>query len=226
MVGFVWIGALSGFGKNSFVHIRDRGLDYPLIVHVHAVVFVGWLVLFAVQLALIRSHRVEFHKRLGLAGAGLAAVMVVLGPATALVSSTARYAVTHATPVFLPIQMTNTISFAGLVAAGLLLRGAPSAHKRLMLLSLFHISAPGFNRLLNHIISAPLGRSVPGQFVDMFGFSVLLIVALGAYDLATRRRLHPAFVLGAVWSLAWQVLGIAGKVSDTGHAFSLYLIGH
>jgi hypothetical protein len=49
----VWVGVLSGFGTDSFKHLREYGLDYPLIVHLHAVAFVGWLVLFTVQVALI-----------------------------------------------------------------------------------------------------------------------------------------------------------------------------
>ena len=40
----VWAGVLSGFGTDSFDHISRHGLDYPLIVHCHAVVFVGYLI--------------------------------------------------------------------------------------------------------------------------------------------------------------------------------------
>lgn len=180
LVGLVWIGMLSGFGRNSFLHVRAHGFDYPIIVHVHAVVFTGWLVLFTAQMTLIRAGRVDLHKRLGLVGAALAAVMVVLGPATAIVVDAIRYAATSAPPSFLPVQLTNTIGFAGLTAAALLLRGTPSAHKRLMLLSLMYISAPGFNRYLNHFISAPFGQSWSGQFIDIFGFSDLLMLALGS----------------------------------------------
>ena len=82
--GLVWLGVLSGFGTDSVDHVRKHGLDYPLIVHFHAVAFVGWLVLFTTQVALIRNGRADIHRRLGLAGAALATVMVVLGPATAL----------------------------------------------------------------------------------------------------------------------------------------------
>lgn len=43
--GLVWVAVLSGFGTDSFNHVRKYGLDYPLIVHFHAVAFVGWLTL-------------------------------------------------------------------------------------------------------------------------------------------------------------------------------------
>ncbi len=84
LVALIWVGVLTGFDADSFDHIRRHGLDYPLIVHVHAVAFVGWLVLFTTQVLLIRKARADLHRRLGLAAIGLAAVMIVLGPATAL----------------------------------------------------------------------------------------------------------------------------------------------
>jgi hypothetical protein len=104
----VWVGVLSGFGTDSFNHVRKHGLDYPLIVHFHAVAFVGWLTLFTVQVALIRNGRPDLHRRLGMAGAGLAAVMVVLGPATALFVDGARFLATGRTPEFLAVQFTDT----------------------------------------------------------------------------------------------------------------------
>ena len=48
----VWVAVLSGFGTDTFNHLSKYGLDYPLIVHFHAVAFVGYLVLFTVQVTL------------------------------------------------------------------------------------------------------------------------------------------------------------------------------
>src|SRR5258707_731871 len=128
----VWVGVLSGFGFDSYTHVSKHGLDFPLIVHPHALAFVGYVVLFTTQVALIRNGREDIHRRLGIAGAALAAVMVVLGPATALVVDAARFAAKGETPEFLIVQFTDILAFAGLTGAGLLLRRIPSAHKRLM----------------------------------------------------------------------------------------------
>jgi len=51
------VAVLSGFGTERIEHVRQYGLDYPLIVHFHAVAFVGWLALFTVQALLIRNTR-------------------------------------------------------------------------------------------------------------------------------------------------------------------------
>jgi hypothetical protein len=222
----VWVGVLSGFGADSFNHLRKYGLDYPLIVHVHAVAFVGWLVLFTVQVALIRTGRADIHRRLGVAGAVLAAMMVVLGPATALVVAGGRFAATGQTPEFLAVQFTDILAFTGLTAAGLLMRRIPVAHKRLMLLGLIYISDAGFSRFLNGALAAPLGNGAWGEIAGLYLGSDLLMFGLGVYDLSTRGRLHPAYMAGVVWTIALQFAALILLGNPTWKALSLHLIGH
>jgi len=222
----IWVGVLSGFGTDSFNHVSKYGLDYPLIVHFHAVAFVSWLVLFTVQVALIRNARADIHRRLGIAGAVLAAIMVVLGPATALVVDAARFTVTGRTPEFLAVQLTDILAFSGLTASGLLMRRIPSAHKRLMLLGLIYISDAGFARLLNRFMAAPLGEGVWGTTAALYLGSDLLMLGLGVYDLVTRGRLHPAYIAGVAWTIALQFIALALLSNPTWKALSLHLIGH
>jgi hypothetical protein len=222
----VWVGVLSGFGTESFDHLRKYGLDYPLIVHFHAVAFVGWLVLFTVQVALIRNARAQMHRRLGIVGAVLASIMVVLGPATALVVAATRFAATGQTPEFLAVQFTDILAFAGLTASGLLMRRIPSAHKRLMLLGLIYISDAGFARLLNGVMAVPFGQGIWGEMAKLYLGSDLLVLGLGVYDLATRGRLHPAYIAGVVWTIALQFTALVQLGNPAWKALSLRLIGH
>lgn len=217
------MAVLSGFGTDSFNHVSKYGLDYPLIVHFHAVAFVGWLTFFTVQVVLIRTARTDIHRRLGIAGAALAAIMVVLGPATALVVDAGRYTSTGETPEFLAVQLTDILAFTGLTAAGLTLRGRPAAHKRLMLLGLIYISDAGFARLINGAIAGPFSL---GRWGGLYLGSDLLVLGLGAYDLATRHRLHPAYIAGVVWMLALQATALRLLGNATWKALSLHLIGH
>ncbi len=203
----MWVGVLSGFGTDSFEHVRKHGLDYPLIVHCHAVAFVGWLALFTVQVGLIRNARPDLHRRLGMAGAGLAAIMVVLGPATALFVDNARF---------------RRADRCGAAAA----RPASAAHKRLMLLGLIYISDAGFARLLNDIVATRLGQSVSGEIVGLYLGSDVLMLGVGAYDLITRRRLHPAYVAGVMWMIALQFTALMLLHNPAWKAVSLHLIGH
>jgi len=225
-VGLVWIGVLSGFGTDSFNHVSKHGLDYPLIVHFHAVVFVSWLVLFTVQVALIRNRRADIHRRLGAIGAVWACIMVVLGPATAMFTDARAYAISGRTPEFLAVQFTDMLAFAVLTGSGLLLRRNALAHKRLMLIGLFYISDAGFARFLNAMVAAPLGASFLGEMASLYLGSDLLLLGFGVYDFATRRKLHPAYLAGAALTLTLQLTALTLLHSPGWKAISLHLIGH
>ena len=226
LTALVWVGVLSGFGTDSFDHVSKHGLDYPLIVHFHAVAFVGWLVLFTTQVGLIRAGRADIHRRLGIAGAVLACVMVVLGPATALTMDARAYVKTGQTPEFLAVQFIDILTFAVFTGSALLLRGTPSAHKRLMIMGLMYISNAGFARFLNGIAAAPLGDGLLGDFVGTYLGGDLLLLCLGAYDLFTRRRLHPVYIAGVIWSAAAELTAITLLHSPAWKAVTLRLIGH
>ena len=225
-IGLVWVGVLSGFGTDSFQHVSKHGLDYPLIVHVHAMAFVSFLVLFTAQAALVRADRLDLHRRLGVAGAVLAAVMLVLGPATAMTADALAYAKRGVTPEFLAVQFTDMIFFATVVGSALLLRNRPAAHKRLMMMALFYISNAGFARFLNNIPAAPLGDGFWGDMVGVYTGGDLLMLGLGAYDLITRRRLHPAYLAAFAWAICLELAARAGLHSPAWKAISLHLIGH
>lgn len=227
----VWVGVLSGFGYDSFIHIQKHGLDYPLIVHFHAVAFVGWLTLFTVQAALIRNRRVDLHRRLGVFGAGLAGVMLIVGPATALVVQTRIAEERGTAPIMLAVQFTDMLAFATLTGAGLLLRRNAMAHKRLMLLGLFYISDAAFVRLLNMLVAAPRGpaffaQGFWGQMATLYFFSDLLVFGLGAYDFIKRRKLHPAYVAGVAVTLTFQLTAYTLLHTPGWKDLSLRIIGH
>lgn len=225
-IGLVWAGVLSGFGTDSYDHVKKFGLDYPPIVHFHAVAFVGWLILFTTQVLLIRSRRPDLHRRLGTAGAALAAVMIFLGPATALIVDARQYAATGTTPEFLAVQFADILAFATLVGGGLWLRRNPASHKRLLLLGLMYISDAGFARFLNPILARPLGQTFWGGMAALYLGSDLLMLGLGAYDLAVWRKLYPAYVLGFAWALVLQLTAYTLLSNPDWKAVAMHLIGH
>jgi len=230
-LGLVWVGVLSGFGYDSFIHIRDHGLDYPLIVHFHAVAFVGWLALFTAQVSLIRNGHPDLHRRLGVCGAALAGVMLVLGPTTAMVVQTRGYELRGTAPTFLAVQFTDMLAFAVLTGTGLLLRRHAQAHKRLMLLGLFYISDAAFVRLLNTLVAAPRGpaffaQGFWGQIATLYFCSDVLMFGFGAYDFMVRRKLHPAYVAGVALTLTLQVTAYTLLHNPDWKTLSLRIIGH
>jgi hypothetical protein len=221
-----WAGIIGGFGLDMADHIRNATQPYPLIVHFHALLFVGWLVLLTTQMMLVRGHRLDLHRRLGMAAAWLIPVMVVVALATAwtVQRQVAVLPGVH-DPQFISINLTDMLGFATLAGAGIALRHDPSAHKRLMLLSIFYLSTAGFARLWLFTIGEAGTDHFWGFFIAYNLGGDIAFVALGVYDLVTRGRPHPAYVLGAGWILvnefaaAWLFFSPAWKV------ISLRLLG-
>lgn len=234
-VGLIWLGLAMGFGPQIAQHFEMHAAPYPIIVHIHAAAFVGWVILLTVQILLIRSRRLDLHRRLGVFGAALAGAMILIGPATALIVHRLSFGQPGDNPAFLSVQLTDILAFAGLIAAALLWRHNPSAHKRLVLLATLYISDAGFARWLGlagpHPLFYPwlthLGpTSLLALVVGLYLGNDILVIGLGAYDWITRGRLHPAYVAGVAWTAALQLTAVSLLTSPVWKPIALELIGH
>ena len=212
MLVVAWLAILSGFGYNNVQKYLAGKLTYPWIVHIHSVFFVGWLVLFTAQLVLVHRDQVDTHRRLGVFGAGLASVMVVLGVMTAIMTEQIKFGTAASDPPFLSVMLGDMLVFGGLVAAGMLMRRSPAAHKRVMLIATLVLTDAGFGRWLSPKIVEWMGlknywelKTFSEGAWPFIRFQLLpvytLIAALGAFDLFTRKRLHPVYLRAIAWSL-------------------------
>jgi hypothetical protein len=164
------------------------GGPFTVLVHVHGVLFTAWVLLFIVQTALVASRRVAVHRRLGVAGAVLAAAMIVVGMFLAIATAAQGLAPAGVDPLaFLVIPIFDMVLFATFVTAALALRRDKEAHKRLMLLAYISIVVAAAARLPGVL---PLG---PPAF---FGLSFLFVVVAGIYDFLSRRRVHKVYLWG------------------------------
>ena len=225
LVGLIWLGVVMGFGPTILTHLHTSQ-PHPLILHLHAAAFVGWLVLLTTQVLLIRARRPDLHRRLGIAGMALAPTMVVLGTATGIIVEQIHFGTPLSRPTFMAIEFTDMLAFAGLAGAAFALRGNASAHKRLILLATFYITDAGYSRWLGPSIRGILGQDFPGRFTGLFLGPDLLLLALGGYDLVTRKRLHPAFIAGSLWMLACQFGGVSLYFLPEWKPVALAIIGH
>ena len=225
-VALIWLGIVMGFGGDIQSHFEKHEAAYPLIVHFHAVAFVGWMFVLTAQVLLIRRKRHDLHQRLGIAAMFLAAIMIVLGPATAIVVQRAQFGTPDSDPAFFAIQFTDILAFAGLVTAAFLQRGNSPAHKRLILLATLYISDAGFARWLGGPLHGVFGDKLWPYMAHLYLANDILILGLGAYDFVTRRRLHPAYIAALVWIAGCQLAAGYLYTAPWWKVFATHLIGH
>ncbi|HKE95350.1 MAG TPA: hypothetical protein VKB34_13645, partial [Povalibacter sp.] len=170
------------------------------LLHLHGAVFSAWLVLFVVQTRLVAAHNVRAHMKLGIAGAVLAALVVVLGVVAALVTA----GIPHPRPLglsgqqFLAVSLTGIVLFACCVASALALRRRPAFHKRLMVLAMIAVLGPPVARL---ILWAGAGKYFP---VVQTSVSAVFVAWCLTDDWIRNRIVHPVFAIGGtVLVLSW-----------------------
>jgi hypothetical protein len=138
---------LLGFARSYFV----AGIFFAplpsLLVHLHAAAMSCWILLFIAQAALIATGRVGLHRKLGVAGAVLAAFIAISG--IAVVSACVRRG--GVPPVFtknfsLVNNVLGFLLFGILVGRAILVRRNSPAHKRLMLIATINLMIPAVAR--------------------------------------------------------------------------------
>src|SRR5690349_4025109 len=68
-----------GFARSYFLAGVFKAPLPNLLIHLHGAAFTSWILLLITQTSLVAANRVDVHLKLGLAGFGLACLMVVLG---------------------------------------------------------------------------------------------------------------------------------------------------
>ena len=171
------------------------------IVHLHGLVMTAWVLLFVTQVSLVATRRTKIHMRLGILGAVLAALVVVVGVLTALYAAArAIPTITDPPPLsFLIIPLGDMLIFSILIGLALYFRRKLDVHKRLMLLA-------GINLLTPAIARIPLDFIINGGPLVFFGLTDLCLLACVAFDIIKHRRLHPVFLWGSIFIIAMQPL--------------------
>jgi hypothetical protein len=152
----------------------------PLVI-LHGIAMSSWILLLIVQSGLIVRGNRKLHMSLGVAGAVLAAFLVIVGLATAITSvhyNPDGYKEIWGARRFLSAMLTNILGFGVLAGIGLNYRRRPEVHRPMMLLATLFVAGPaGFFRIPS--ISGPvLGaiHTILAVWVPMLFFGVLLLL--------------------------------------------------
>jgi hypothetical protein len=187
------------------------------LAQVHAAVFTGWVLLFLVQTALVAGHRVAVHRRLGIAGGVLAAMMVAVGVTTAIRAAARGSAPPGVDPlVFLAIPLGDMVVFPIFVASALWWRRDKEMHKRLMMMAYISILVAAVARLPGVLPLGPFG---------FFGLTFVFLLIAILYDLLSRRRVHPVYVWGGVFLAASVPIRLIVSETAAWRAVAALLVG-
>jgi len=195
-LAILWAGMIAGFGLDFPRYLAQKP-PAPFIVHAHAAVFTGWLLLLTAQVTLVLRDRLDWHRRLGRFMVGWACLMAVFGPWAAFAMHRGN---------FLSISLLDMAGFLVLLAWGFALRTKPSEHRRMMILATLALADPGFSRISMSFMPDPAAM-IP-FFIAYFYGNVLLVGLMLAWDLS-RGRLVRSFVAGAGALLATELIAVA-----------------
>src|SRR5207244_3974379 len=128
--------------------------------------------MFAVQVRLAGTGRLAIHRKLGVYGAVIAALVLIVGTTAAIISAAEGRSPPGAPPplVFLAIPIGDMLLFAILVSAALWFRKRPEYHKRLMVTATLGILTAPIARI-------PIDVLQQGGLPAFFGAMDLILLA-------------------------------------------------
>ena len=215
--------AVVGFMPTYWLQLAPGTFDGPSLVHLHAWLFSAWPLYFLMQTVFAARGQVGRHRAWGLLGVSLATAMVIVGIAVANAVLVARLEDGHGDDAraFHIVSMSMMVLFALFIATALVCVSRPEMHKRLMILATVTILPPAVARLF-FAVSVGVGPGLrpsggPPRTVDSVLMSTLaadlLILAAIVYDVRTRGRPHPVYVIGGAIAVGVQIL--RGPLSTT-----------
>lgn len=216
---FVLLGFVpDSLAKMAAVEAGQRP-PFPPVLHVHSALMGAYMVLLLIQVSLVATGRVAGHRLLGLAGALLAAALVVVGfiliptiyhqvfAGLQLAPPPARPAVAELL-VFLDnimlLQIRVGILFAVLVLIGVGARTRdPGFHKRMMILSIAVALSAAFDRI------TWIPTTHPGSPLSSDLYVLLAVAPMFLWDVLRNRGVHRAY---------WVWLAVAAPFTIAVHA--------
>lgn len=158
------------------------------VIHVHGLVFLGWMALLLTQTVLVAIGTPQTHMRLGHYVATFGLVVVVIGAyiTYASLENFASLSTTWGEMMLVSWQSVETmVQFSGLLGLGYVYRPSPRAHKRYMFFATVALVYAATDRM--------------GYLLGPWCAEIMFPVVVGpifGYDLYTERRIRLATLIG------------------------------
>jgi hypothetical protein len=219
MAALCMLVAFAGFVPTYWRPVVGGTFVGPPILHIHGLLFSSWTVFCLIQAALAASGRMARHRAMGLVGISIATSMVIMGWLTALISLKHSIAVGNGDSArpFAIVSFLGMPLFAGLFIAAIANVRRPEVHKRLMLVATVGLLQAPVGRVFRlflapaAVLALPKWAAPQPPVASTIGPAIVcdLIILIGMlHDWRTRRRPHPAYLIGGGITVAVQVLAV------------------
>jgi hypothetical protein len=217
--------AVIGFMPTYFVPMARGGFKVEPIVHIHGAVLFAWVVFFFTQTWLVAQGKVLAHRNWGMLGISIVTAMVFI--VTAVVSMRIAQAqlpgqpahVGHDTRAFSWVSISTILFIVPVFVLAIVKLRQPETHKRLILLMTISMLGAPIARWFLTFLAPPPDPNAPLPPAGLPAIAlppisvtiapalvgdILLLVAM-VYDIRTRGRIHPVYVIGGAIMLLLQV---------------------
>ena len=198
---------LAGFIPDSLTKIADveagKRPPFPLILHAHALLMGGFLVLLLGQTWMMATGRRELHMKLGVVGVAMAAALVVVGFLLVNTNYQMLWSATQSGPAdqragaqvglniwenIMLLQIRIGILFALFLGIGIAARSKDSGlHKRMVILATAMALPAGIDRI------PWLPHTMPGSPLSPDLYTLLAVSPMLIWDVVRNGYLHKAW---------------------------------
>jgi hypothetical protein len=189
-----------GFSFTIGRNLIHPAIPRPSLLYFHAAVFSLWLIFLILQSALIRTHNVGLHRRIGWFGVALGTAIPLVGVSIAITMGRFNALKLHQanTEADLFIPLFDMVAFSIPFALAVYWRKKPEIHRRLILVATCALTAAAFGRFPEYLL--------PPLF---FYAGVDLLIFLGAVrDLIVMQSIHPVYRYSLPAFVAGQVVAM------------------
>lgn len=175
--------AIVGFWPGYFRPLVIGTLSQPLLIHIHATIFTGWLVLFFLQAYFAATRRIQLHLAVGRMGIWYGVLLLIVGLTTGVLRSAAR--TDGAAEELLLAILEDMLMFAGFFGVAIWYRKKPAIHRPAMVVA------------ATSLLVAAVGRMefLPSEAIRLVIWSLPVLIAL-AVQFRQTRTVHPVYLIG------------------------------
>jgi hypothetical protein len=230
LIGFI----PDSLAKIALVEAGQRP-PFPLALHIHSVLMGSFLLLLLTQTFLVATGRTANHQRLGIAGAVLAAALVIAGFVLVPTMYNQVWGAMQSAPPeiqagiaqglrefdnIMLLQIQVGILFSLFIAIALMARKTDSSlHKRMMFLAIAIALPAAFDRM------TWLPTTLPANPLSPYLYILLAVSPMFLWDLARTRAIHRSYLIWLAFMVPSALLVFSLWDTDWWHAMAPRLVG-